>query len=209
MVRSASANRAAIRPSVTTPETAAAWVGCFMHGMLCHAGDMVQVATVHMSKRAPTLGRPGRVNRSSPRREMRGADPVLRQRSAPKHKRPARGRPLVCLSGCGGAGGCLSAAARIATIGRAQNPPNPPAGGPEWITCGPSLWRQCRSCAVGVACSELGWCQGTCRRSVCQRGIRRAEAVEASPRNWRIKLSVEIQQQFPARRVPVTRARGD
>ena len=98
------------------------------------------------------FGRPGRVYRSSPRRELRGG-------SAPKDKGPARGRPLLCLSGCSGASGGLSAAARIAAIGRAQAPPNPPAGGPQRTTCGPLLWRQ--ACASVLICvSPIAWAVG-------------------------------------------------
>ena len=87
-------------------------------------------------KRAPTFGRPERVYRSPPRREPRGAGPGLRQRSAPKREGPTRGRPLLGLSGCSDASGDLSAAARIAAIGRAQAPPNPLSGGPRRTTFG-------------------------------------------------------------------------
>jgi hypothetical protein len=50
MVRSASANRASIWPSVTTPKTVAAWGWRFMRWVLCHTGGAVQVVTVRIPK---------------------------------------------------------------------------------------------------------------------------------------------------------------
>jgi hypothetical protein len=122
-----------------------------IRGVLSHPVDMARVPSVRKSgqKKPRRFRALGRVHRSSPRRELRGADPGLR--SAPKDKGPARGRPLLCLSGYSGVGAGLSATARIAAIGRAQAPPSPPAGGPERTTIGLSFCQGCASCASVLA----------------------------------------------------------
>jgi hypothetical protein len=74
---------------------------------------------------------------------------------AETRKGPAHGRPLLRLSGCSCVGGCLSAAACIAAIGRAQPPPNPPAGGPNRITCGLSFCQGCAGCASVLVCVSV------------------------------------------------------
>jgi hypothetical protein len=107
---------------------------------------------VRVKKVPRRFGSPGRVYRSSPRRELRCADPGLQ--SAPKDEGPARRRPLLCLSGYAG----LALAypprrASLLSVGP-QPPPSPPAGGPERTTNGLSLCQGCAGCASVLVCGS-------------------------------------------------------